>query len=69
MALVRVIDQFGNETTVDEGWLIRWPDDFIPLGDDHVPLPEQERLAENPDPGDASAPPAQPSNGTEVKEK
>lgn len=72
MALVRVIDnQTGEETTVDEAWLTRWPDDFTQLSDDHVPLVEQERRrAEHADSGGATASPVEPSNGTpEKKEK
>lgn len=67
MALVRVIDnESGAEAVVDEAWLIRWPDDYTPLSEDHVPLAEQERAeasgeTPDPDPGDAPASPAKPS--------
>lgn len=71
MALVRVINNYtGEEATVSEEWLTRWPDDFTQLSDEHVPLVEQARhAAEAIDSGDAPAPPAKPSNGSENKEK
>lgn len=56
MALVRVKDKNGVETTVSEEWLTRWPDDFT--------------LVEEEAPDGAPAPAEKPSNGTpEKKEK
>jgi hypothetical protein len=35
MAQIRVINNHtGDEGTVDETWLERWPDDFTPIKDD-----------------------------------
>lgn len=37
MAFIRVINNHtGDEGLVDETWLVRWPEDFTPLGDEHA---------------------------------
>jgi hypothetical protein len=51
MAQIRVLNNHtGDEGTVDETWLDRWPDDFTALSDDHTPLVEQAAATEDPGP-------------------
>ena len=62
MSQIRVINNHtGDEGTVDETWLERWPEDFTELSADHVPLAVQagheEDLASDP------APEQEPSDG------
>jgi len=63
MAQIRVINNHtGDEGSVDETWLERWPDDFTALSDDHVPLVEQAAAIEYPGPDSPAT--EEPSDGT-----
>jgi|GEM_PF-7049205 hypothetical protein len=63
MAQIRVINNHtGDEGTVDETWLERWPEDFTALSDGHTPLVEQ--AAQSEDPGPDSPETEKPSDGT-----
>lgn len=42
--LVHVRDKDGNETFVSRRWLIRWPEDFTPVGEEH-PVEETESIS------------------------
>lgn len=62
MAFIRVINNHtGDEGQVDETWLVRWPDDFTPLSDEHVPLSEQ--AAQGDPEQEPPAPKEKPSTG------
>jgi hypothetical protein len=67
MAQIRVLNNHtGDEGTVDETWLERWPDDFTALSDDHTPLVEQAAKSVE-DPAAEPSPEEPPSDGN-IKE-